>query len=181
MLVKDADSSVQFFSNRYLAAYLHPKFEKTIHSLLDRYMGSLINEYAELYAKTKELKHDKGHYYLFRVNDTTLFIDLTPYRVNKKLSITIAPEYEKQGEYVVSKIKKVQEDAKFLSMWLSLVFPSDTPKNTLKYCPTSFRPYLSSDFVYYLNEDYERPLGREDDWKKAEKLISFYLGMNLLL
>lgn len=85
--------------------------------------------------------------------------------------------------------KKLLEDMKFFSQWLSIVLKSSTleeySQTSMNKLPPILYSYLCEksykfkEFKYKYK--YKIPKGKEELWDKITQLIQFYIGMELLI
>ena len=73
----------------------------------------------------------------------------------------------------------VRKDIRFLQMWMSTFYNSYDPEETKRYLPSILNNFYP--FSDVCTKSKIIPEGKESLWKKAEEIISYYIGLRLIL
>ena len=136
----------------------------------------------ELYQQTLKLKRLNDCYYAIYINNTNFYRpkEFLAEKVKYKNWLMLDESLLDEGIELENFVNKVQKDVRFIQMWLSLVIDEEDLIKTRSRMPTILANQIPG-FELIEFKGYEIPKGKENVWKQAENLITYYLGMKMLL
>lgn len=157
------------------------KTEPLISEIFYPFYEIFQNQVEELYKENiKVLKLDDD-YRGFYFNGDTLYRDSI--KINYFYHLNGAIHLDKslipKGNELLDLRDKVRRDIRFLQMWLSTFYNDKEPEETMRYLPS-----ILNNFGQFREVDTKSkiiPEGKESLWKKAEEIISYYVGLRLIL
>lgn len=92
----------------------------------------------------------------------------------------LLPEMEEKGQKFLEFFQQTRRDMKFLKMWLSQAIVSGDLEASRQRLPEILAK-MSPTYQNIPCDELKIPEGKEALWKKAENIISYYLGLSLVL